>query len=74
MPVEIHVGNVKVNTVDRSFVNIGPSIKTGLRAKSRMNQGMGEVMGNTNQVFYQSKVDDRDQVDFVQQKKAWSSR
>ncbi|MGB8954676.1 MAG: hypothetical protein WCC10_04840 [Tumebacillaceae bacterium] len=62
--MQINLGNLKVNTVDRSIVNIGPSVKTGIRSRARINQGQGEVIGDDNVLTEQFHlVDDRDIID-----------
>ena len=67
--MQINLGNLKVNTVDRSFVNVGPSVKSGLRSKARINQGQGEVVGDHNiQSSLGHSVDDRDLLDVAYRK------
>ncbi|PWK08480.1 hypothetical protein [Tumebacillus permanentifrigoris] len=68
--MQIQLGNLKVNTVDRSFVNIGPSVKVRLRASARINQGQGEIVGDHNVSQGMHLVNDRDVVDTAY----WSKR
>ena len=68
--MQINLGNLKVNTVDRSFVNIGPSVKIRLRASSKMNQGQGEIVGDHNVLQGTHLINDRDDVDAAY----WSKR
>lgn len=68
--MQINLSQFKVNTVDRSFVNIGPSVKIRLRASSSMNQGMGEVVGDGNVSSGLHVINDSDVVDAAY----WSKR
>ena len=62
--MQINLRNLNVNTVENSFVNIGPSVKTGLRMHNHVNQGHGEVVGDGNfQAGLVDSVDDRDIID-----------
>jgi hypothetical protein len=67
--MQINLGNLKVNTVDKGFVSIGPSVQNAVRARQHQNQGFGDVRGDG--VLQQIEglvVDDRDIIDFVVKK------
>ncbi|MGZ4032432.1 MAG: hypothetical protein ACXVDJ_08360 [Tumebacillaceae bacterium] len=64
MPVNINIINVKVNTIDKGFTNIGPNMTNVVRCRARFNFGYGEVMGYKNHVqVNSSSIQDNDLID-----------
>lgn len=67
--MEINVTVFKVNALDKAYINVGPSLQTGVRGKAVQNYGMGEVVGDDcvmEDALY--AVRDDDVIDFPHQK------
>lgn len=63
MPVQINLANLKIATVDKAVVNIGPTMNVITRSSQRQNQGNGEINGDFNMVDLHSFVEDSDVID-----------
>ena len=70
MPIQINLANLKISTVDKAVVNIGPTLNVITRARQRQNQGNGEINGDYNMVDLHSFVEDGDVIDVPFKKEA----
>ncbi|KEO83888.1 hypothetical protein [Tumebacillus flagellatus] len=67
--MQINVNFIKSMTFDKSFITIGPTIQTVVRARENQNYGLGEVVGDRNEVFgAKYAVSDDDVFDFLTKK------
>ncbi|MBL0388277.1 hypothetical protein JJB07_16835 [Tumebacillus sp. ITR2] len=63
--MQINLNFLKVSTFDKSFMSIGPSIQNVVRAKANQNYGLGEILGDDNEIFgAKYEVIDNDVYDF----------
>ncbi|ARU62092.1 hypothetical protein CBW65_14590 [Tumebacillus avium] len=63
--MQINVTELKVTTIDKGFLSIGPSVQNVVRGRQHSNQGIGQIKGDLNYTEAErTGIDDRDVIDF----------